>query len=145
MINNPKIAVIGGGSWATAIVKMLLNNVGEVNWWMRDEENIKHIVNYGHNRNYLPSVMLDPDKLNVSSDIKSCIDKAELIVFAVPSAFLKESLSDCTKDDLKGKVVFSAIKGIVPEDNVKPNNSLASSIDDIQPTLIVIKDEVACS
>ena len=118
MANNPNIAVIGGGSWATAIIKMLLNNVEELDWWMRDEDNIAHIEKYGHNRNYLPSVILNTKKLNITSDIQLCIANADIVVFAVPSAFLKESLSPCSKDSLKGKVVFSAIKGIVPENNV---------------------------
>ncbi|HHZ65885.1 MAG TPA: NAD(P)H-dependent glycerol-3-phosphate dehydrogenase [Flavobacteriales bacterium] len=135
MANNPTIAVIGGGSWATAIIKMLLNNVDGLNWWLRDEDNIEHIKKYGHNRNYLPSVVLDTHKLNITSDIRACIDDAGIVVFAVPSAFLKESLSPCPKDCLAGKVIFSAIKGIVPENNVIVgeffHNQYGLSYDDI--------------
>ena len=135
MSNNPKIAVIGGGSWATAIIKMLLNNVEGLNWWLRDEDNIAYIKEYGHNRNYLPSVLLSVDKLNITSDIQLCLADADIIVFAIPSAFLKESLSPCAKDSLAGKVIFSAIKGIVPENNVIVgeffHNEYGLSYDDI--------------
>ena len=85
---------------------------------MRDEDNIEHIKKFGHNRNYLPSVQLDTSKLKITSNIQSCIENAEIIIFAIPSAFLKESLVPCAKDSLNGKIIFSAIKGIVPENNV---------------------------
>ena len=139
MADTPKIAVIGGGSWATAIVKMLLNNVEEVNWWLRDEGNIEHITKYGHNRNYLPSILLDVDKLNVSSDIQSCIENAEIIVFAVPSAFLKESLSPCSKDSFKGKVVtltariVSRTHGNVGFGKVSPHSAIRLGRNNLTP------------
>ena len=124
------IAVIGGGSWATAIVKILCNNsesvhpVGHgslsngVNWWLRNKETADYIKKYHHNPNYISSVEFDAKKINVSSDPKEVISKSDVIILAVPSAFLKESLSEIKADDLKGKIIFSAIKGIVPENNL---------------------------
>ncbi|MBA3971131.1 MAG: NAD(P)H-dependent glycerol-3-phosphate dehydrogenase [Bacteroidetes bacterium] len=111
-----KIAVIGGGSWATAIVKMLCNNASQVHWWVRSEEVVKHIKTYKHNPNYLTSVEFDVSKLLVSTDIKNVIKDCDMIIMAVPSAFLKEALKDLAEEDFKNKNVFSAIKGIVPED-----------------------------
>jgi len=112
------IAVIGGGSWATAIVKMLCNNIPKVNWWLRNESTVDFIQKYSHNPNYISSVQFDNERLNISSDLKKVIASSDIIIMAVPSAFLKESISTITKEDLKNKQIFSAIKGIVPENNL---------------------------
>jgi glycerol-3-phosphate dehydrogenase (NAD(P)+) len=113
-----KIAVIGGGSWATAIVKMLCNNASEVHWWIRSVEVIEHIKKFKHNPNYLTSVEFDTNKLALNSNLKEVIKNADVLIMAVPSAFLKDALSELTADDFKNKQVFSAIKGIVPEHNL---------------------------
>lgn len=112
------IAVIGGGSWATAIVKMLCNNCEQVNWWVRSKETSDYIKKYHHNPNYISSVEFEVKKINVSSDLKEVISKSDVLVMAVPSAFLKESLKEISKEELKNKIIFSAIKGIVPENNL---------------------------
>ena len=116
MKKNIKIGVIGGGSWATSIVKMLCENVDSVSWWMKNEEAIHHIQKYGHNPNYISDAELKKNKLRLSSDINEVINYSEYIVLAVPSAFLKNTLKNLTVG-LENKVVFSAIKGIVPENN----------------------------
>ncbi|WP_223833406.1 NAD(P)H-dependent glycerol-3-phosphate dehydrogenase [Pedobacter riviphilus] len=117
----PKIAMIGGGSWATAIVKMLADNLAEkeIFWWMRNEAAIEHIKKFRHNPNYISSVeiKLDEDD-HISSDINSIIKSADFVILNVPAAFLKTTLSSITPEDLKGKKIVSAIKGIVPEDNL---------------------------
>jgi glycerol-3-phosphate dehydrogenase (NAD(P)+) len=118
MSNKLEIAVIGGGSWATAIVKMLCNNCDQVHWWVRNTASIEHIKKYKHNPNYLTSVEFETDKLVLNTNLKEVIKKADIIVMAVPSAFLKDALSGLTPDDFKNKQVFSAIKGIVPEHNL---------------------------
>jgi glycerol-3-phosphate dehydrogenase (NAD(P)+) len=116
MNHSKKIAVIGGGSWATAIVKMLSNNMPQVYWWIRSTETLEHIKKYKHNPNYLTSVEFDTEKLILDTDIKKIIKEVDILIMAVPSAFLKQALSNTTPEDFKGKQVFSAIKGIVPED-----------------------------
>ena len=116
MKNNFKIGVIGGGSWATAIVKMLCENVDSVNWWMRNEEAIDHINSYGHNPNYISDAELKKSKLNLSSDINEVVKNSDYLVLAVPSAFLKSTLQSL-EIPLKDKIMISAIKGIVPENN----------------------------
>src|SRR4051812_3608077 len=118
MENASQIAVIGGGSWATAIVKMLCNNAETVHWWIRNDETIAHMKKFKHNPNYLTSVEFDLNKLALSSDLKEVIRKADVLIMAVPSAFLKTTLDGLTADDFKGKQIFSAIKGIVPEHNL---------------------------
>lgn len=112
-----KIAVIGGGSWATAIVKILTENNDYVGWWMRDEDSVEHIKKFHHNPRYLSSVELMTEKIDVSTDLNHIISEATYLVFAVPSAFLKNALDSLTLDISK-KVVFSAIKGIIPDENL---------------------------
>jgi len=115
MNQNPKFAVIGGGSWATAIAKMLCVNLPEIAWYMRNESSINHIKTHKHNPNYLSSVEFDIKKLRLTSDINEAIVYADYLIFAIPSAFLSAELAKVTEGSLKGKVIFSAIKGIVPE------------------------------
>ncbi|MBJ58978.1 MAG: glycerol-3-phosphate dehydrogenase [Flavobacteriales bacterium] len=110
------IAVIGGGSWATAIVKMLLENQDSVSWWMRNKENIAHIKRYGNNPNYISSAELLPNKLTIDSDINTIVGAADCIVLAVPSVFLTKTLESLNVS-IKDKFIVSAIKGIVPDNN----------------------------
>ena len=116
MADFKNIAVIGGGSWATAIVKMLSESQSTVGWWMRNEETISHIKRYGNNPNYISAAELFPDKLTLDSDINAVVEGADCIVLAVPSAFLGATLEPLSVS-LKDKFVVSAIKGIVPEKN----------------------------
>ena len=106
-----KFAVIGGGSWATAIVKMLCQNVPQVGWYMRNESAIAHLKNVHHNPNYLSSVEFNIDQLYLSNQMDDIVSQADCIVFAIPSAFLATELKKLTVD-LSKKVIFSAIKGI---------------------------------
>lgn len=114
MNNTIKFAVIGGGSWATAITKMLCSNVDEVTWYMRNEDAVEYIKAHHHNPNYLSSVEFDIKKLKLTNDINEAVAYADYIIFAIPSAFLNEELDKLT-ESLNNKVIFSAIKGIVPE------------------------------
>lgn len=118
MINGKsKIGILGGGSWATAIVKMLLNNVDEVNWYMRDIDAIDFIKQNKHNPKYLSSVNFDTDKLNLSGDINEVVEASDIIIFSIPSAFLTKALKKLNVS-LEDKFIVSAIKGIIPEKNL---------------------------
>ncbi|MAP55782.1 NAD(P)H-dependent glycerol-3-phosphate dehydrogenase [Altibacter sp.] len=114
MSNTPKFAVFGGGSWATAIVKMLCENLTEVGWYMRSVYALEHIKKQQHNPNYLSSVEFNLKQLRLSNDINEMVAYADYLIFVIPSAFLHSELEKLTVS-LEDKVVFSAIKGIVPE------------------------------
>lgn len=114
MKDHPKFAVIGGGSWATAIAKMLCVNQEQIAWYMRNEEAIAHLKSEHHNPNYLSSVEFKLEQLFLTNDINEAVAFADIIIFAVPSAFLNAELQKLSTQ-LEGKIIFSAIKGIVPE------------------------------
>ncbi len=111
------ISVIGGGSWATAIVKMLTTKDQSISWWLRREETLDYIKKFKHNPDYLRSVDLPVEKIQLNTDINQVVEASDLIILAIPSAFLKQALEKLTVP-LQGKIVFSAIKGIVPQDNM---------------------------
>ena len=115
-----KIAVVGGGSWATANVKMLADNTTEkeIFWWMRNTQAVEHLHKFGHNPHYLSSVEIKLPKENISGDLKALISIADIILLNVPAAFLKAALTGITAEDLAGKKIVSAIKGIVPDENL---------------------------
>jgi len=115
MDKTTKIAVLGGGSWATAIVKMLCENLDEVGWYMRSAYAVEHIKRNEHNPNYLTSVEFKVEQLRLTSDINEAIAYADVCIFVIPSAFVHTELQAVTPGSLKDKIIFSAIKGIVPE------------------------------
>ena len=114
MSDSAKIAVLGGGSWATAIVKMLSENLETIGWYMRSSSAIEHIEKNKHNPNYLSSAELHPHQLDLSDDIDTIVKNYDVLIFAIPSAFLKSELQKLSIS-LEDKIIFSAIKGIVPE------------------------------
>ena len=134
MEDSPKFAVFGGGSWATAIVKMLCENLEHVGWYMRNVDAIKHIKKEQHNTNYLSAVEFDTNKLKLSNDINEMVGYADYLIFVIPSAFIHQELEKL-KASLDGKVIISAIKGIVPESSLIVgehfNNYFNVAFDDI--------------
>ena len=109
-----KFAVLGGGSWATAIVKMLTDKGDKIVWYMRNSSAIAHIEEHFHNPNYLSSVEFHTEWLSLTDNINTAVDNADLLIFAIPSAFLESELKKLDRP-LNNKIIFSAIKGIVPE------------------------------
>ncbi|WP_423149547.1 NAD(P)H-dependent glycerol-3-phosphate dehydrogenase [Rubrolithibacter danxiaensis] len=115
-----KIAVIGGGSWATALVKILCDNQQEkkVLWWMRNAEAVEHIRKYRHNPNYLSSVEIKVPEESISNCLHTTIAEADTLLLCVPAAFLKCAFAEIDAEKLRGKKIISAIKGIVPDENL---------------------------
>ncbi|HEY0246127.1 MAG TPA: NAD(P)H-dependent glycerol-3-phosphate dehydrogenase [Mucilaginibacter sp.] len=119
-IQKSKILVVGGGSWATANVKILTDNTNEkeIFWWMRNKATVDHVHKFGHNPNYLSSVEIKVPASNISTNLRSLVNVADFVLLNVPAAFLREALTGITAGDLAGKKVISAIKGIVPDENL---------------------------
>jgi len=116
-MSGEHIAVIGAGSWGTALVKLLTGTQQRVGWWVRRQETIDHIKKYGHNPDYISAAQFDVERLAMSADIHTVVKEADILIVAVPSAFLKGTIEQLDKSELLGKTMFSAVKGIVPETN----------------------------
>ncbi len=119
IFTNKKIAVIGNGSWATALVKLLSYNSKEakINWFFLNKNDSDFIIENKRNEKYLSSVIFDTNKIEIYNDINELIRLSDIIFFVVPSAFLKNYIKDLT-EDLKGKSIVSGIKGLIPDENV---------------------------
>ncbi|WP_430814128.1 NAD(P)H-dependent glycerol-3-phosphate dehydrogenase [Carboxylicivirga sp. RSCT41] len=117
MDESSRIGLIGSGSWATAIAKMLLNNVPSINWYFRNRAHIDDFKRYKHNTNYLTSVEFNPDRIIFSDDINEVVRQSDILIFAIPSAFIKSAL-ESLEEPIKDKFVVSAIKGLVPDENL---------------------------
>lgn len=115
-----KIGIVGSGSWATAMIKMLGDNTKkkDILWWIRKEEDLAYIKEFGHNPSYLSAVHVSVKPDNLFSDARSVIQQSDIVVLNTPSAYLKNALKEVKPADFQGKVVVSAIKGIIPEDNL---------------------------
>lgn len=113
-MNVPIPAIIGGGSWGTALARIFSHNAREVHWWVRNPESVEYIREHGHNPHYLRSVQLDTGVIRPNADLRSVVHQSGLIVLATPSAFLMDALSHLSGEDFEGKWVLSAIKGMEP-------------------------------
>jgi glycerol-3-phosphate dehydrogenase (NAD(P)+) len=111
------VAVLGGGSWATALIKILSINIDSLGWYIRDKENLDFIKKHRHNKKYLTSVELPVEKIQFFDNISEAIKSADILIFAIPTPFLKDSISKYT-GKFRRKFIVSAIKGIVPGDNL---------------------------
>ncbi|WP_210464908.1 NAD(P)H-dependent glycerol-3-phosphate dehydrogenase [Rufibacter roseolus] len=118
MQERERIAVLGGGSWATALVKILSENKTDVSWWLRNQDDVHHLQQYAHNPRYLSGVRFDLEYVHPSSDIRETVTQADWVILAVPAAFVKEALSPLAPDALQGKTVVSAVKGMIPKENL---------------------------
>ncbi len=112
---DTQYGVIGGGSWATALAKLLCNNSSNVNWWLRDEESVEAIRKYKHNPRYLQSVAFDLERVHPNSNLEAVVHNSDVLIMAIPSAFVFQAFDGFKTDGLEDKILFSAIKGIVPE------------------------------
>jgi len=114
-MSKPHIAVFGGGSWATALVKILTEQDITISWWLRNSKTAAFIRRFHLNPNYLSDVYIDEEKVKVWIDAKQAIQNADYVLLAVPAAFTQEALASLTSEDFAGKKVISAVKGMIPE------------------------------
>lgn len=115
--DNPRVGLIGSGSWATAIAKMLLCNVGRLNWHVRSRKNIDLFRATGHNPSYLTSIQFDTGKIAFSDDVNEIVSSSDVLFLVVPSAFVPSVFKDL-RVPMSDKYVISAIKGLVPGNNM---------------------------
>ena len=108
---------MGGGSWATAIAKIVMKTQPEIVWYMRRQDQIDEFLRVGHNPSYLSSVMFDTEKIRFTSKLNVAVDSADILVFATPSPFFKSHMKKLRRR-IDGKIIVSAIKGIVPDENL---------------------------
>ena len=117
LIRKPKIAILGGGSWATAIAKIFLTKEKSIYWYMRRDDRIADFIRLGHNPAYLTDVPFDTSRIRFSSDINKVVDVAETLVLVTPSPYIKSHIQKLTAD-ISEKTIISAVKGIVPDENL---------------------------
>jgi glycerol-3-phosphate dehydrogenase (NAD(P)+) len=120
MEEESSVGVIGSGSWATALVKILTQNVKELHWWVRDEEQIKAIELLGHNPKYLSGASLDVSRLRMEPDLHKVIERSEILIMVVPSTYIYSVFRDVKQEELEGKWLFSSVKGMVSEFDMVP-------------------------
>lgn len=136
-LKKSKIAVIGGGSWATALAKLLLSNVERIAWYMRRQNRIDEFRQRGYNPMYLSDIRFDTSRIDFYSDINAACEAADVLVIAIPSPFFLESATKITCD-LSEKVIVSAVKGIVPDKNLIITDFFASRFGCKDENLLVI-------
>jgi len=112
-----KFGVIGSGSWATALIKILSENNNDINWYIRNTENIEFIKKNSHNPNYLSSVELNLKKLKISAEINEVVEASNVIIIAVPSEYVNDEMKKIVVD-ISNKIIICALKGLVPETNL---------------------------
>lgn len=118
MSSSQRVAIIGSGSWATALAKLFLNNTDHLNWYIRKKEDVDSFKAYKTNANYLTSVEFNTDKISFYTSVAECIKNSDYLILAIPSAFLHDSFAGLDKSTFENKIIFSAIKGIVPQHNL---------------------------
>ena len=112
-----KIAVMGGGSWATALAKLLMNNCEQITWYMRRDDRIEEFKHLRHNPAYLTDVMFDIERINFSSDINAVCSECDTLLLVMPSPYFKDHVAKL-KVDISNKYVINAVKGLVPDENM---------------------------
>lgn len=111
------VAILGSGSWATALAKIVLHNEHEINWYIRKQETIDEFKEIRRNPNHLEWAYFDISRIHFSADINTVVDQSDLIVLAIPSPYLTQTLSEITVD-MSQKKVISAVKGMISDENM---------------------------
>jgi len=123
-----RFGIIGSGSWATALAKILTDKQHAINWWVRNPDSLNYIATHHHNPNYLSTAKFDTTLLTLSIDVKEVVANSDVLVIAVPSAYAEESLRSLNAENVKGKKFISAIKGLLPEKNILLNYYLLKEL-----------------
>ena len=124
-----QFGIIGGGSWATALAKILTDNGNTIHWWVRNADTIGYMEKRRHNPHYLSGAYFDLKQLQLSTDLKTVLAQSDVLVIAVPSAYVEDALKQLDPDQLKNKKIVSAVKGILPSENQLLNDYLTVHFD----------------
>lgn len=124
-MNYMQIGIIGSGSWATAIAKIVTDNGHVINWWVRQSDNIAYFNKRHHNPHYLRNAFFDTSKINFSDDVIEVIKQSTVIIMAVPSIHIESVLQEVTTELINDKKIVSAIKGVMPKYNILLHEFLA--------------------
>ncbi len=122
-----QFGILGSGSWATALAKILTDSKKDIYWWVRNNDTINHISQRRHNPHYLSGAYFDVSRLQLSSNINFVIEASDVLLIVIPSAYIHQSLSALNKDAFKNKKIISAVKGILPEKNQLLNEYLTEN------------------
>lgn len=117
MKEDLKFAVIGGGSWATALAHIVLQNRSHINWYIYETEIIEHLQEHKNNPQYLSSLEFNPQQITFYNNIKQVVNDSDVILLVIPSAYIKSTMGE-EDIDFSGKTFISAVKGIISEDNL---------------------------
>ncbi len=134
----PSVAVIGSGSWPTALIKLLTENKIETRWWVRKEQDVDFIKRFWHNPNYLTSVLIDKRFVKPSTNVKNIVSKSDYVLFAVPAAYVLNVLNTLPKDVFKNKKIITAIKGMIPEHNALVSDYLMQNFNVKEKDIAII-------
>jgi len=124
-----QIGIIGSGSWATALAKILTDSNNSIHWWIRNSGTIQLMRQRRHNPHYLSSAYFNTSLLTLDNNIQEVINASDVLVIAVPSAFVEDALSGLPANSFEGKKVVSAIKGILPSCNQLLNDYMYDKFD----------------
>jgi glycerol-3-phosphate dehydrogenase (NAD(P)+) len=124
-----KFGIIGSGSWGTALAKILTDNNNSINWWIRNEKSIEYIKTRHHNPRYLSSAYFNESLLYLTTDVVEVIKNSEAIIIAIPSAYVHDTLQGLDASLFSEKKIVSAVKGILPEQNLLLNDYLSKEYD----------------
>jgi glycerol-3-phosphate dehydrogenase (NAD(P)+) len=122
-----QFGIIGSGSWATALAKILTDNGNTIHWWVRNTDTIAYLQKRRHNPHYLSGAYFNPAQLQLSSDIQTVVAQSDALVIAVPSAYVENAFEQLAAGSLKGKKIISAVKGILPSGNQLLNDYLSTN------------------
>jgi glycerol-3-phosphate dehydrogenase (NAD(P)+) len=122
-----RFGIIGSGSWATALAKILTDNGNDIHWWVRNAETIQYIQKRKHNPHYLSAAYFNQAQLQLTDNVQDLVAAVDVIVVAVPSAYVRSIFEGIDGSLLQGKKIVSAVKGILPDQNVLLNQYLHSS------------------
>lgn len=131
-----RVAIMGGGSWATAIAKIVLNHEETINWYIRRDDRIEEFKRLGHNPAYLTGLHFDTSRIRFSSDINEVVKTSDTLIFVTPSPYIKSHLKKL-RTSMRDKLVVTAIKGIVPDENLTVSRYFEKAFN-------VPEDQVAC-